>query len=238
MKTLAEYSFNGCTKLTDVNIDQALYDKYGAGAFKNCSHYVNHPLDYATLGEKAIVGDYQYKVTDASRNGYGTCMLISVVNPVAAVVIPNYVEIKDCTYKVTRIYSTSFQKNTTMTSLVIGGNVKTIDASAFLGCSSLVKVTGGANVQTIGNKAFTNCFALKTFSIGSSSLKKIGNYAFYGDKVLTTIYIQKTTKLTKPGVKNSLKGSSVKTVKVKKSKLKKYKKIFKKKNSGRKVKVK
>ena len=73
-------------------------------------------------------------------------MLIAVANPVAAVVIPNYVKIKDCTYKVTRIYSTSFQKNTTMTSLVIGGNVKTIDASAFLGCSSLVKVTGGANV--------------------------------------------------------------------------------------------
>ena len=50
--------------------------------------------------------------------------------------------------------------------------------------------------------------------------------------------IKKTTKLTKAGVKNSLAGSSVKTVKVKKSKVKKYKKIFKKKNSGKKVKVK
>ena len=50
--------------------------------------------------------------------------------------------------------------------------------------------------------------------------------------------VKKTTKLTKSGVKNSLKGSSVKTVKVKKSKVKKYKKIFKKKNCGKKVKVK
>ena len=40
------------------------------------------------------------------------------------------------------------------------------------------------------------------------------------------------------GVKNSLKGSSVKTVKVKKKKVRKYKKFFKKKNSGKSVKVK
>ena len=47
-----------------------------------------------------------------------------------------------------------------------------------------------------------------------------------------------TEKLTKAGVKGSLKGSFVKTVKVKKSKIKKYKKFFKKKNCGKKVTVK
>ncbi len=61
---------------------------------------------------------------------------------------------------------------------------------------------------------------------------------FNKDKKLKTIYIKNTVKLTKAGVKKSLKGASVKKVKVKKSKVKAYKKIFKKKNSGRSVKVK
>ena len=55
---------------------------------------------------------------------------------------------------------------------------------------------------------------------------------------LKTLYLKKTTKLTKKGVRGSLYLSSVKTVKVKKSKVRKYKKIFKKSNSGKKVKVK
>lgn len=55
---------------------------------------------------------------------------------------------------------------------------------------------------------------------------------------LKTLNIKYTTKLTKSGVKKSLKGSKIKTVKVKKSKVKAYKKIFKKKNSGRSVRVK
>ena len=69
-------------------------------------------------------------------------------------------------------------------------------------------------------------------------MKKIGSYAFSGDKLLKTIYIQKTTKLTKKGVKKSMKSSSIKTVKVKKAKVKLYKKYFTKKNSGKKVSVK
>ena len=93
-------------------------------------------------------------------------------------------------------------------------------------------------LKTIGSSAFAKCSKLKSFSIASTVLSKIGTYAFNKDSKLKTIYIKYTTKLTKSGVKKSLKGSKVKTVKVKKSKVKKYKKYFKKKNSGRSVKVK
>ena len=113
-----------------------------------------------------------------------------------------------------------------------------IDSYAFYGCSNLVKVTGGKVLKTIGTKAFAYCSKLKSFSISSAVLNKIGAYAFQKDKKLKTVYIKYTTKLTKSGVKKSLKSSSVKTVKVKKSKVKKYKKYFTKKNCGRKVKVK
>ena len=70
-----------------------------------------------------------------------------------------------------------------------------------------------------------------------SKLNKIGSSVFYADKQLKTLYLKKTTKLTKKGVKKSLRSSSVKKIKVKKSKIRKYRKIFKKSNSGRKVKV-
>ena len=129
-------------------------------------------------------------------------------------------------------------RSETVKSVYIGANVVTIDSYAFYGCSNLISVTGGSKLKTIGTKAFGLCSKLKTFKITSSVLNKIGTYAFYKDKKLKTIYIKSTTKLTKSGVKKSLKGSKIKTVKVKKSKVRKYRSYFRKKNSGRYVKVK
>lgn len=70
------------------------------------------------------------------------------------------------------------------------------------------------------------------------AVTKIGAKAFAKSKA-TKVTI-KTKKLTKKGVKNSLKGSKVKTVKVScgKAYVKKYKKFFTKANAGKKVTVK
>ena len=165
-------------------------------------------------------------------------MLSAVINQKESVSIPSVVMIKNINYKVTKLAPDLFKQNTTIKSLVIGGNVTVIGDNAFNGCTNLMSVTGGARLVTIGTSAFAGCPNLKTFKITSSALAKISPFTFNGDTKLKTLYIKKTTKLTKGGVKQSLKGSSLKTVKVKKSKVKKYKKIFKKSNSGRKVKVK
>ncbi len=192
----------------------------------------------AVLGEEITEGDFIYKVSNPRTDGTGTVTIIGVANKTSAVVIPATVELKLDTYKVNRIGAKAFYGNKTITSLSIGSNVVVIDSYAFYGCSNLVKVSGGKVLKTIGSKAFAYCSKLKSFSISSSVLNKIGSYAFQKDKKLKTVYIKYTTKLTKKGVKKSLKGSKVKTVKVKKSKVKKYKKYFTKKNAGRKVKVK
>ena len=75
-------------------------------------------------------------------------------------------------------------------------------------------------------------------------VKKISAKAFAKLKKATTLVV-KTKKLTKKGVKMSLKGSKITTVKVSvgskkvnKTYVKKYKKIFTKKNAGKAVKVK
>lgn len=132
----------------------------------------------------------------------------------------------------------AFAGLTNLKTVSIGGYVTSIGKCAFYGCSSLTKVSGGSKVKTIGSNAFKNCKKLYSFTITSKKLKKIGSYAFYNCSSLKTITIKNTTKLTRKGVKKSLKGSSVKKVKVKKSKKLLYSIYFLKKNSGKKVKVK
>lgn len=195
----------------------------------------------AVLGEELPDKNnkYRYKITNPLTNGNGTVSFIGLEDmTIQSAGVPATVELKGSIYKVNKITSTAFRNNKTVKTVFIGANVTVIEANAFRGCTALVRVSGGAKVKTIGTRAFANNPRLKTFVINSPYLAKISPYAFASDKKLKTITIKKTTKLTKAGVKKSLKGSKVKKVKVKKSKIKKYKKIFKKSNSGRKVKVK
>ena len=91
-------------------------------------------------------------------------------------------------------------------------------------------------VTAINSKALTGLKSAKKLTVGKN-VKKLGASMISGDKNLKTVVLH-TTKLTKSSVKNSLKGSSVKTVKVPSSMVAKYKKIFTKANCGVKVTVK
>ena len=192
----------------------------------------------AKLGEEAVVNDLKFVVTNPSTDGTGAVTFTGVVNPTEVVSIPATVEYKETIYKVNRIGTKAFYGDKTIKSVTIGAYVVIIDANAFYGCSNLTKVAGGAGLKTIGTNAFARCSKLSSFVIKSKVLYKIGVNCFYKDSKLKTIYLKYTTKLTKSGVKKSLKGSKVKTVKVKKSKIRKYRKYFRKSNSGRYVKVK
>ena len=133
--------------------------------------------------------------------------------------------------------------------------------------SGKYKVTGGSSVSftgapnrssitvpdsvNIGGKVYAvtsleaNAFSKNkaTTAVIGKNVKTIKANAFKGSKIKTLTV--KSKKLTKKSVKNSLKGSKVKTIKVKvgskkqnKTYVKKYKKIFTKKNAGKKVSVK
>lgn len=203
-----------------------------------CVKYAFPEIKSSNIGNTATVDGNDYTITNNQTNGTGTVTLTGVSVSRASVSIPAIVVIDGVAYKVNRIGTKAFYGDKIIKTVGIGSNVIIIDANAFYGCSNLTKVSGGKSLKTIGSSAFARCSKLKSFSIASTVLRKIGTYAFNKDSKLKTIYIKYTTKLTKSGVKKSLKGSKVKTVKVKKSKVKKYKKYFKKKNSGRSVKVK
>ena len=95
-------------------------------------------------------------------------------------------------------------------------------------------------MNRVGTRAFRSK-KIRTVTIGAN-VEKINKKAFQKSKAKTLII--KTKYLTKSRVKGSLKGSKIKTVKVKvgskkmnKKYVKKYKKIFTKKNAGKKVRV-
>ena len=235
---LGDDAFGGCKSLKEVCMSNTLVSLMSDTAFSGCDPIKLTRYEYAATGDDFDQDGFGYLVTFPAIDGTGTVMLCTVPADKESVTVPNTVEYKNVKYKVARISSNAFKNHTSLKSVVIGSNVTTIDTSAFQGCKELVSVIGGSGLKIIGAKAFVNCPKLKVFNITSPVLAKISSYAFWGDKSLNTLYLKNTTKLTKSGVKKSLKGSSVKTVKVKKSKVKKYKKIFKKKNCGKKVKVK
>ena len=139
--------------------------------------------------------------------------------------------------------------------VVLGEWTVTVAAKAPAVADGQTAAVGGNNYTVVSAGAKTAAFTKAankssatvpaTVSVNGVTLKvtKIAPNAFKGTKVKTLTV--KSKALTKASVKNSLKGSKVKTVKVKvgskkenKKYVKKYKKIFTKKNAGKKVTVK
>ncbi len=123
-------------------------------------------------------------------------------------------KINGVSYKVTSVAKNAFAKNTSVTTITIGSNVTTIGANTFSDCKKLTSVTVGKNVKSIGKKAFYNCKKLKTITIRSTKLttKNVGAQAF----------------------KNI---NAQAKVKVPKSKVKAYQKLFTSKGLNKKVKI-
>ncbi|MEY8515806.1 beta-L-arabinofuranosidase domain-containing protein [Lachnospiraceae bacterium 29-84] len=109
----------------------------------------------------------------------------------------------------------SLKKINVASKVEIGGKsfkVTEIGASAFSGCKKAKSATIGSNVTKIGSKAFYNCKALTKITVKSKKLESVG--------------------------KNALKNINSKAkVKVPKSKLKAYKKLFKSKGQKKTVKI-
>ncbi len=237
---LGECSFRYCVNLLEARIDKSLYDN-STDAFIGCKKMTKYFYPYAPIGYSDTYGGGVYTITYPEINGTGTVSLVDFEPDEQYLVVPSNVTIKGINYRVTRIERRAIAGsniNSSLKTVVIGTNVTSIADGAFSNCENLVSVKGAAGLKTIGTRAFENCPNLQAFIMYSKVLSKIGPYAFNGDKLLTKINLKYTTKLTKAGIKNSLKGSSVQIVKVKKKKIKIYKKIFKTKNCGKKVKVK
>ena len=69
-------------------------------------------------------------------------------------------------------------KESSITSIKIGGNIRAIDAGAFEDCKSLTSVIWNDHCKTIPNRCFSRCVSLSTFDL--SGVESIGKWAFEG----------------------------------------------------------
>ena len=152
---------------------------------------------------------------------------------VSAVKVGKTVTVSGNTYAVTKVATSKARGTIEFTK---AKNAKNITVPATISISGKIY-----NVASVGTKAFTASKIRKATIPSSVTTLKSG--AFTGSKVKTLVV--KSKSLTKASVKGSLTKSKVKTVKVKvgskkvnKTYVKKYKKIFTKKNAGKKAKVK
>lgn len=112
------------------------------------------------------------------------------------VAIPDTIMSQGQKMKVTSIAPGAFEKNTALTDVTLGKNVKEVGSKAFRNCKNLKKVTYSANLQQLGAQSFENCTNLQQVTL-PDSVKTIGKKAFKNCKKLKKLTIGKSKKTTK-----------------------------------------
>ena len=163
-----------------------------------------------TPAEPAAVGT---TLKDSSKNTYKVTagkkvQYTGTKSKAATVKVPATVTINGVTYKVTSIKAGAFKGNKTVKTITVGKNVTTIGKNAFANCAKLKTVKLGNKVTKIGAKAFTGCKNLKVITINSKKLtnSSLSNTAFKGISKNVTIKVPKSKVATykKLFVKNGL----------------------------------
>lgn len=193
--TIDEYTFDGCSALTQVILedgentltiyienenlfkDSPLEEVY-LGRNLSCISY-NTPFDSPFCDQsklkKLTIGN---SVTEIGYCAFSRCSTLS------SVTIPN---------SVTTIGSYAFAYCGALTTITIPNSVNFIRNSAFEGCSALTSVTIGNCVKSIGMSAFSRCSSLSSVNI-PNSVTEIEYYAFSGCSALTSVTIGNSVK--------------------------------------------
>ena len=181
VEEVCSFCFSGCSDLENVKIDAKNIGPY---VFQNCTnlrktilcsgvsnigHYVFE--DCGQLSEIVICNRDSVLAIGAN----GTLSLFADC-PLDSVYIGGNIA-----------YSKSpFCNNTTLRTVTMGENIKSIGDNAFYGCISLENVTLGRSLQSIGDNAFMGCISLENVTLGRS-LQSIGDEAFSDCCSLTAI---------------------------------------------------
>ena len=163
-QSVASYAFNGCSHLSDVSF--SVMKTLSISAFDGCES-----LKSINLSQATNLPEYTFR--------YCKKLVISdgVINNA-----------------ITTIGDSAFAYCESIDKVFIedGGNLKTIEANAFLCCYALKDLTIGNKVETIGNLAFSTCTSLETITL-PKSLKTIGNRVFRSCENLKEIIFNGTT---------------------------------------------
>ena len=166
--TIGKNMFDSCSGMTNITIGENV-EKIEIGAFDGC----------IALSELTIK-DGQSTLTLGSST-YSSTEKISFYDcPLKAVYLG-----RNISYTFS---SSPFKEKTTLISVEIGNNVKSVKSNMFYGCTGLTNLTIGDGVTDIGQNAFYGCTGLIDVSIGNGVIN-VGKSAFYGCTGLVNVTI-------------------------------------------------
>ena len=155
---------------TDGNIEYYTCNKCDGCFVKDGSNYV------VAAPESVVVPYFRYTL-DSDSDGT-SCILSEYNGQDADIVIPDtvpegYFDSTLVGKPVTKIDRIAFWKNTTITSVTAGDELKIIHSKAFIDCTELKSVTVGNGLEWIQSGAFEDCTELESFTSSAHSFKYV-----------------------------------------------------------------
>lgn len=158
-----------------------------------CGNTMTETIPRLTIpasGVKVTSANDSYKATKTSVSTK-TLEYTGTDSNKSSITVPNTVTIDGVTYKVTSIAKNAFKNNKKLKKIVIGSNIKTIDANAFYGCKNLNSITiKSKNVKTVGKNAFKGIKSNAKIKVPVSKVEKY-------KKLLEGKGLKKTVKICK-----------------------------------------
>lgn len=124
-------------------------------------------------GTTYTVGSYKYKILSPKTNGKGTVSFRGLAKKVKNVTVKDTVTILGVQFQVVQINDKALKNQTSVTSVTIGKNVRTIGKEAFYGTKNLKTITvKSTKITKVGSKALTKTYAKAKIKVPGSRLKK------------------------------------------------------------------
>lgn len=175
---IGDKAFQKCASLTKVTF-KGKNITMGAEVFDGCKKLKTVS---GGTGSVLTIGKYKYQIT-----GKSSVAVAGIKNSsTKSVSIGTTVKIGAKSYKITSVAKDAF-RNTAVTSVTLGKNIKKIEEYAFYDCYSLKKVTFKGKNLTVGNNAFAYCGNLRTFkgATGSTFTYDVNKYKITSKSAVT-----------------------------------------------------
>ena len=184
VKKIGTSAFQGCTKLTTLNLGQDLVE-IGNDAFNGCSSITKLTLSDATT----TIGDRAFKNCSSITEVTVGSGLISIGNEAfsgdysfTALILPDVF---------TSMGTSAFEDCRKLTVAKLGSSLTAVPEKAFKNCIALSEMDIPATAVSIGDQAFYNDSTIATISM-KEGLQTIGSEVFYNNSGITTFSIPGT----------------------------------------------